>query len=290
MAKRFRPADEINIFFCFLLTVITLYFYNDIRQAGYLIVIYSSMILFQVSLVYLYNMNSILKNIRDIVFPTLSIMIIFDTLELIAYNVNPQDIDYLLIRLDYILFGFHPTVAIERFMTPLLSDILQLAYSTYYFLPLSLGIVLKLKKKHNEFEKSLFFIMLCFYISYLGYILFPALGPRYAMHHLYQTEFTGFLLADPIHDFLNKLEGIKRDAFPSGHTGIALMVLFLSFAYARRLFWVLLLPVILLLIATVYCRYHYVVDVIGGVLLLIISILMGEIYYNNYLKKKGDKV
>lgn len=290
MTKEFRPADKINIIFCFFLAVLTLFFYKDIQSAGYLMLIYSSMILFQIALVHLYNLNPILRNIRDIVFPIVSILIIFDTLELIVHNINPQDIDYLLIRLDYLIFGFHPTVAMEKFTFPLLTDIIQVAYSTYYFLPISLGIALKLNKRHAEFEKSLFFIMLCFYISYLGYIMFPALGPRYAMHHLHQGEIEGLILAGPINNLLNALEGTKRDAFPSGHTGIALIVLFLAYGYVRRLFWILLVPVILLIIATVYCRYHYVVDVIGGILLMIVTIIAGEIYYNNYLKKKGVKI
>lgn len=252
--------------------------------------IYSSMIFFQIILVRIHHYNSILRNIRDIVFPVISILMIFDTLELIVHSVNPQDIDYLLIRLDYMIFRFHPTVAIESFMSPLLTEIIQVAYSTYYFLPISLGIALKLSQRHAEFEKSLFLILLCFYISYLGYILFPALGPRYAMDHLHQGELEGLILAEPIHHLLNLLEGIKRDAFPSGHTGIALLVLFLCYKYTQRLFWILLIPVILLIIATVYCRYHYAVDVIGGIVLTVITVIIGEIYYNIYLKKKGDIV
>ncbi|MCX8030138.1 MAG: phosphatase PAP2 family protein [Thermodesulfovibrionales bacterium] len=289
MKQNFRPADSLNILFCLLLMLITFFHYKDIPSAKYLIFLYASMILFQATLVKLCFMNSILKNIRDFVFPTLSIFITFDTLELIVYNVNPQDIDYLLIRLDFLLFGVHPTIAIEKIYNPLLSDILQLAYSTYYFLPISLGIALKINKRQQEFEKSLFLIMLCFYISFIGYLFFPALGPRYAMAHLYESDFKGFLVADYIHNFLNILEGIKRNAFPSGHTGISLMVLLLSFLYVRKLFWILLVPIILLILATVYCRYHYVVDVLGGIFLLLISIVLGEIFYNKYLKKAEVK-
>ncbi len=290
MRREFRPSDEINILFCFFLFILTSFFYREIQSAGYLMLIYSSMIFFQIILVRIHHYNSILRNTRDIVFPVISILMIFDTLELIVHSVNPQDIDYLLIRLDYMIFRFHPTVAIESFMSPLLTEIIQVAYSTYYFLPISLGIALKLSQRHAEFEKSLFLILLCFYISYLGYILFPALGPRYAMDHLHQGELEGLILAEPIHHLLNLLEGIKRDAFPSGHTGIALLVLFLCYKYTQRLFWILLIPVILLIIATVYCRYHYAVDVIGGIVLTVITVIIGEIYYNIYLKKKGDIV
>jgi membrane-associated phospholipid phosphatase len=94
-------------------------------------------------------------------------------------------------------------------------------------------------------------------------MLFPALGPRYAMEHLHETTLGGFLISKPIQDIPNLLEGVKRDFFPSGHTGIALLVLVLAYRYEKRLFWIILIPALLLIVATVYCRYHYVVDVVG---------------------------
>ncbi|MBI5212570.1 MAG: phosphatase PAP2 family protein [Nitrospirae bacterium] len=277
--SKLRPADTITALFSFFLLILTAFFYNKIPFAPYLILIYASLIFFQLILIYLSRLNSFLTLTRDIIFPVISVLIIFDSLGLVVHNINPQDIDYLLIRLDYLIFGFYPTVAAERFINPILTDVLQVAYSTYYFLPIILGVVLKIKKQNEDFEKSLFFILLCFYLSYAGYILFPALGPRYAMDHLHETTLGGFLVSKPIQDILNMLEGVKRDAFPSGHTGIALTVLYLAYKYARSIFWVMLTPVMLLIVATVYCRYHYVVDVIGGVLLTVVTIAVGEVYY-----------
>jgi membrane-associated phospholipid phosphatase len=283
----FRPADTITALFSFLLLVLTAFFYSKIPSAPYLILIYSSLIFFQLILVYLSRLNSFLALTRDIVFPVVSVLIIFDSLGLIVKNVNPHDLDYLLIRLDYLMFGFYPTVELEKIMTPLLTDILQVAYSTYYFLPITLGIALKIKGMNAEFEKSLFLILLCFYLSYAGYILVPALGPRYAMEHLHEAALTGFLFSEPIQNILNMLEGVKRDAFPSGHTGIALTVLLLAYRYERGLFWIMLTPVILLIFATVYLRYHYGVDVIGGILLSIVTIAIGEVYYKFYKRDES---
>lgn len=276
---KLRPADTITALFSFLLLILTAIFYKKISSAPYLILIYSSLIFFQLILVYLSRLNPFLALTRDIIFPVISVLIIFDSLGLIVHNINPQDLDYLLIRLDYIIFGGYPTIFMEKIMNSFLTDILQVAYSTYYFLPIILGVVLKIKKKNEEFEKSLFLILLCFYLSYVGYILFPALGPRYAMDHLHDKTLGGFLVSKPIQDILNLLEGVKRDAFPSGHTGIALIVLLLAYRYARGLFWIMLTPVVLLIVATVYCRYHYAVDVIGGILLTIVTIAIGEVYY-----------
>lgn len=283
--SKFRPADSITVIFSFFLAIIVGLFYEEIPSAGYLILIYSSLIFFQVVIVYLSRVNSFLTLTRDIIFPVMSVLIIFDSLGLIVHKINPQDIDYLLIRLDYLIFGTYPTVVMEKITTPLLTDILQVAYSTYYFIPVALGIVLKIKRKEEEFEKTLFLILFCFYLSYLGYIMFPALGPRYAIQHLHENELGGFFVSQPIQNLLNLLEGVKRDAFPSGHTGIALTALFLAYIYVRGFFCVLLIPVILLIIATVYCRYHYVVDIIGGILLTVVTIVIGEVYYKFWTGK-----
>jgi len=285
---RLRPADSLTIVFSFFLLVLTLFYFETVPSSGYLLLIYSSVIFFQVLLVYLSDNNSFLKLTRDIIFPVVSVLIIFDSLGLLVHSINPRDIDYLLIRADYMIFGVHPTVYIERFVHPLLTDILQVAYSTYYFLPVSLGVFLKIKGTAESFEKSLFLILLCFYLSYVGYILFPALGPRYAMQHLHEKELGGFLVSQPIQVLLDLIEGIKRDAFPSGHTGIALTVLFLAYKYATRLFRIMLVPVVLLIVATVYCRYHYVVDVVGGIFLSVVTIVAGEVYYKLRMRRYGN--
>ena len=280
-----KPADTLNIFFSFFLLIITAVYSAVIPQAEYLMLIYGSLIFFQLILSRIGRMNSFLTLTRDLIFPVVSVMIIFDSLGLIVHRINPQDIDYLLIRADYLIFGGYPTVYLEKIIYPALTDILQAAYSTYYFIPITLGIALKLRGDNGAFEKSLFLILLCFYLSYVGYILFPALGPRYAMGHLQSEAVDGFLVSKPIQDILNLLEGVKRDAFPSGHTAIALTVLILSYKYARNIFRVLLVPVALLIFATVYCRYHYVVDVMGGMVLTVVTFAVGEVYYKFWMRQ-----
>src|SRR5664280_1193036 len=133
MMKSLKPADTLTIFFSLVLMAITLFFFNRIESAGYLLALYALIILVQMLLVRISGRNSFLTVTRDIVFPVLSVLVIFDSMGLIVHGINPQDIDYLLIRLDYLIFGCYPTVYLERFSSPLLTDILQLAYCTYYF-------------------------------------------------------------------------------------------------------------------------------------------------------------
>jgi len=272
-----RPADFLNfMFLVFLMAVVTI-FHRDIPDSSFLIAAYSSLIFLQVALIHYRDRNGLSRWIYDLIFPTACILFVFDSLGKIVHFINPRDIDPVLIKLDYLLFGANPAVVIESITRPLLTDVLQLAYASYYFLPLTLGITLKTRQGGDVFDRSLFFIMLCFYLSYVGYMLWPALGPRFTIN--YGSELSGFLLANSVQEFLNKLEGIKRDAFPSGHTGIALTVLYLSFRYERRLFRISLPFVFALIFSTVYLRYHYVVDVMAGVFLALITVVLGETYY-----------
>lgn len=278
-----RPADLVTILFLVFLLILTIVFYRDLPRGFFLITLYAVLMISQVIVIRIKDKGKITGIYYDIIFPVICVLAIFDSLEWVVHYVNPEDIDPILIRLDYQIFNGHPTIMLERIMSPLLTDLLQLAYTTYYFLPIILGIALLKDHQRKEFNKSLFLVLFCFYLSYLGYILMPALGPRFTINHLQTVELEGLLVAEPIQELLNRLEGIKRDAFPSGHTAIPLMILYLAYRYKRKLFWIFLPMVSALIFSTVYCRYHYVVDVIAGFGLTIITIFLGELYYNWWL-------
>ncbi len=277
-----RPAEALTTAFLICLMLTCLVFREKVNDIRTLVFTYSVLLILQIAFIKargILSRNKVTDILISIVFPVMCVLVIFDSLGLLVHAINPKDIDPALIRLDYLIFGGYPTVMLETIQRPFLTDILEIAYSSYYFLPISLGLLLKLQGREREFDRVVFFILLCFYLSYVGYILFPAIGPRYTMDHLQSTELKGMFVAGPIQEFLNRLEGIKRDAFPSGHTAIVLVVAGLAYRF-HKIFFYITLPVILLLIfSTVYCRYHYAVDVIGGILLAVMTFYMGEKYY-----------
>lgn len=285
--SRRRPADTATITFLVFLLGVTALFYGSLPRGLYLLGLYSTLIFIQIGLAKYKTNGRVLALTHDLVFPVICVLLIFDSLEWIVHYVNPQDLDPLLIRLDYLIFGNHPTIMLERIMHPLLTDLLQVAYTSYYFIPVSYGIVLLSKGKKEAFDRSLFLILFCFYLSYLGYILFPALGPRFTIDHLQTRELQGFLITEPVQHLLNRLEGIKRDAFPSGHTAVTVVVLYCAYRFEKRFFWICLPFVAALILSTVYCRYHYVVDVIAGLVLTVFSVVVGEWYYGCWLRRKN---
>jgi membrane-associated phospholipid phosphatase len=199
-------------------------------------------------------------------YPVALITTTFKELTYLIPLIHPRDFDAELAAIDYRLFGAHPTVWLERLMLPAATEALQVVYATYYFLPIILGAVLWRKHWSERYKFWVFVVVLGFYVSYFGYIAVPATGPRYlpAVKEAQSLPLAGVWLFAPLREALDRMEGITRDCFPSGHTELTLLVLYYARRFHRRTFWLLLPVGSALIFSTVYLRYHYVIDVIAG--------------------------
>ena len=205
-------------------------------------------------------------------YPALLIPFIFSELPHLVHPINPVDIDAQLMAIDYALLGVHPTAWFEHFTMPWVTEYMQLAYVTFYFLPFILCAPLYRQGQFLAFRVSLCALLLSYYVSYLLYFLTPARGPRFYLAEYHTLPLTGLWLTTPLQAILDALEGVQRDAFPSGHTAIAIVVLVMAARYQPRLFYPLLGMTVSLVVSTVYLRYHYVIDVIAGVLLAVLCL------------------
>ena len=203
-----------------------------------------------------------------------TVLFIFNSLGTLISSKQTATFDSFLSAIDFKIFGVNPTVWMERLISPALTVLLQFAYVSYYFIPFLLGIVFIAKGKFEEFEEVLFGILLCFYLSYVCYLLVPANGPRFALS-LKASELQAYPFIKTIQDGLDALEKNKVDAFPSGHTAISLMSLYYAWKKRELKLFAGLIPVVTgLIISTVYLRYHYVIDVIGGMALTGLTITL----------------
>lgn len=193
-------------------------------------------------------------------------------------RIHPRDFDGTLAAIDFRIFGAHPTVWLERFTWPPLTEVLQLTYSTYYFLPVILGIVLWRESRFDRFHFWAFIVLSGFFLSYVGYITVPAIGPRFlpSIVEAQTKPLTGVLFFQTIRDALDRAEGITRDCFPSGHTEMTLLVLYYARKFHRRTFWWLLPFGSGIIVSTVYLRYHYVIDIVAGALLAAAVVMIAK--------------
>jgi len=278
--KRIAPIQALTFFFLIGLVVLTLLFHRQIPPWRSLLLNY--FILLGLLFVFKWSLDQKVAGKAGMFFypfsPILFVVSIYESLGNLIQYLQP-DIDPLLVEIDLFIFGVEPTLWIQKWIVPWLTDILSLAYLSYYFIPVVLIVVLYFKHRMTEFNQAMFVLALGYYVSFIGYILFPAVGPRYALTHLYSVPLEGSFITDFVRDTLNALEHNKRDCMPSGHTQIVLMVLFLAYRYEKFLFY-LFFPIICgLILSTVYLRYHYVIDLLAGGGLAIGCTLIGHRLY-----------
>jgi len=146
-------------------------------------------------------------------------------------------------------------------------------------------------EKHTDF--AYFSLTFGLTLTYILYIVFPALGPRDSFDEpslaqnliiQYPAQLQGLFFTEPIRQWLNDMEKIKTDAFPSGHTLITLLALRLYFKFNKKLFFFMLPIGLSIIAATIFCRYHYVIDVIAGAGLFLLILLFDHKLFN-HLKK-----
>jgi len=147
---------------------------------------------------------------------------------------------------------------------------------------------------------NLFIIIYGFYLSYLGYFIWPGIGPRFTLHNFetINQDLPGLFLTNFLREIVNSgvsisagtpnpAEVVQRDIFPSGHTMITLLVMYLSFRLKSRSRYFFVPIGTLLIFSTVYLWYHYVIDLIGGLLFMIFTLWSGRYFFNWWRRKIG---
>jgi len=277
--RHIAPFHALSLFLLVGLMVLTLFCRGRIPSWSTLLMRYAVLvsILFIVQIFYYKNMGKV----RAFIYyfsPIAFIILIYESLGDLIQYLQP-DFDPVLIEIDFSLFGVHPTVWIEQWIVPWFTDLMSLAYISYYFIPVTLIGILYWKNRTEDLKMSLFVLALSYYLSFVGYILFPAIGPRYTLTHLQSVPLTGSFITDFVRDVLNALEHNKRDCMPSGHTQIALTVLYLAYRYERLLYYILIPIISGLILSTVYLRYHYVIDLVAGTAIAIGCVVIGPRLY-----------
>ena len=216
-------------------------------------------------------------------FPFLAILLMYYSLWgdathlLVRHDCDPQLID-----IDQRLFGFQASVALQRFISPARTAWMEFAY---FYHVLNIPIVacfVYLRRPRARFREMMSGMMVVTFLGLLGYVLVPAIGPLYSLQQLYTLP-----LSQPIAIFNQQmafmdLARIHRDVFPSMHVAISLVVWLYAWRNSRSLFWILSPLVLSLWVSTLYLRYHYLVDVVAGLLLAPASFLLANWLFRRF--------
>jgi membrane-associated phospholipid phosphatase len=188
--------------------------------------------------------------------------------------------DNTLAHWDLAMWKVDPVFWLSSIQGRLAVEFLQAIYTMFIPGLLVLALVLWIRRPREEFRLGTFTIALTFLISYLGYLLLPARGPRFMEYASHYAPLQGLWAFHSFQNILDKLEGLQYDCFPSGHVAVVLVGCWIARRISSRVFYTFAAFAVCITFSTVYLRYHYVIDVIAGMALAIVVIAVAPLLYH----------
>ncbi|MFY9342734.1 MAG: phosphatase PAP2 family protein [Planctomycetota bacterium] len=205
--------------------------------------------------------------------PVLTLFLLFESLFVLIPAVRAVRYDDVLAAADRWLLGVDATLWMEQWNRPWLDDFFFVVYMLYFPMPLVTLGWLFARRRFRDLEQAVFVFLACYYPSYLLYIAVPTAGPHVWFAAAHTVPLDGVWLAQPIHALHAFLEPSKVDAFPSVHGAILLTTMFTAWRFQRWLFWAYVPLALAILVSLVYTRNHYVVDVLAGAGIAVVTAL-----------------
>lgn len=206
----------------------------------------------------------LLQTLRDWS-PLLFILSAYAWMDAVVGGKIGEGRDELIASIDRALFlGRDPLDLLELLINRPLSEWLAFSYSFYAVLyPLVLAGALMFGGK-AALRESAFAVGAACLVGYVSYSLVPVKGPL--LMRQFDVSLDVYLLAS-VKEAMMDATRITYDCFPSMHTCCTMLLGWSAYRHVRKLFWWIAPVVISMPLACVYLRYHYVTDVLVGLVL-----------------------
>jgi membrane-associated phospholipid phosphatase len=208
-------------------------------------------------------------------YPHLYFLFCFEELARLVHLVQPGWQDAKLIAFDHWLTGVNPSLWLERFAHPALSEFMQFAYFTYFLFLLILGAILYHRREWRSYWAVMTYSAIGYSLGYIIAMLFPVQSPWFTFAGMWHGPLAGGPFTALV-SLIEKCGRVHGAAFPSQHVAGAAAALWGAWRYRRWLFWVFLPFVFCMCLSTVYVRNHYVADVFGGLITGTLGYVMGR--------------
>ncbi len=167
------------------------------------------------------------------------------------------------VKAEQFLWGMQPSLEFSKhFPQKWFSEIMNFGYFSYYLLTIGTALAVYYYKKEKT-EETVFIIITSFLIYYFFFALFPVKGPQFYFPASEVKTVDSYFFSHLVKAVQNTGE-TQTGAFPSSHVGMSMVFLILTYKYARKIFWIILIPIVPLWFATVYIKAHYLIDTIIG--------------------------
>jgi hypothetical protein len=263
--RKFEAFDVITIAYAVLSGLLLLFgsFKLENVQTRILIRIAIVAIIVVVAIFLDKKTNPFLKIIRYFYF--LPLLLYFISEGDYVHNIFFPDLDKYMANFELTIFSVHPGVWLSNALKfKFLSDIISLIYLSYFILCGYL-FILVYKKNNNLFGLIVFLLLMTYYILFFVSMFCPVAGPQYYLVPPDNQFPVGGVFRNFTHWLLIHFD-LPACAFPSASAIILCLISFITYMSMRPLFKFVLPLAILILIATIYLKIHYTIDVIAGLL------------------------
>jgi membrane-associated phospholipid phosphatase len=268
----FQPIDVLLIAYSILMLLLVGLFGARLEKFEHILLVYVASIFYTLFWVYvrLYGKSKIVDYLVTI-YPLIALIWFYEISGDQIHLFFPSFFDHIFVSIENSIFPVHPTVWFQRFNNPLLTEWMMFGYVFYLLLIPITASVLFFKNRRDESNHLILSLMITFFLCYIGFVLLPVEGPRFYLKSQYSVVFHGYLFK-MLADMIEKNAMLHGGCFPSAHCAASTVMLLLSFKYDKKLFYWISPIIITLYFSTVYGRYHYPLDVVGGMIIAIIGI------------------
>ena len=198
----------------------------------------------------------------------------FSHLQYILPTARSVRLDAEIYAFDKLVFGFEPAEVFDRFVTTSTVEWFSFFYFGYFFILAAHIFPFMFAVKNVRLVAELSFgIVALFCVGHLLYIVVPGYGPYQHLAGSFTNELDGPTWWRLVRAAVDAGEvSARTDIFPSLHTAVPVFLTLFAFRHRGRAPFRFTWPVLAfftsqIVIATMYLRWHYLADILAGIVL-----------------------
>ncbi len=202
-----------------------------------------------------------------------AIVAVYVQLRWILPVIGQHSLDAELYALDLRLFGVEPAMAFDGVVSTPATEWFSFFYYSYFFLLALFALPIAVAFEDGPVLRDFGLGLLSLYcIGHLVYVLVPGFGP-YVHLDVFENRLDGPVFWPLVRDMVASA-GAGKDIFPSLHTAAPLFLTLFAFRHRKRTPFNYVWPVMAffasqIILATMYLRWHWMIDVIAGATLAV---------------------
>lgn len=265
----FKPVEIVLLAYILVISCLLIFFQARLTDMLWHTGIFVSLAAILMLIIFLankYQKNTFLIVIR-LFAPLLLLPVLYSETDYFNNLIFAINLDPLFANIEFLLFNSQPSLLFaEKIHFEWMAELMYFGYFSYYLLILLIPVYAFYKAGIHLAEKIIFIIITSFLLYYLIFIIFPVAGPQFYFNNEMIALPDGYIFGSII-KYIQLLGDGQTGAFPSSHVSICLIILYICYVDFKTIFPFVLTISVLLILSTIYISAHYVIDVIGALIM-----------------------